>query len=115
MLEHNVELFLAYALNKNKKISEDFYMYYFQWHYLQEIFFPFGQGVSPEHRWTLKDSILMNFPIVYPPYEEQVKMAKLLKQKLSMIDDLSKILPKEILRECIASIIYSIITGKTKE
>ncbi|MBP6879632.1 MAG: restriction endonuclease subunit S [Candidatus Pacebacteria bacterium] len=96
----------------NKKISSEFYTYYFQWHYLQEILFPFGQGVSPEHRWTLKDRILLNFPIVFPPYEEQVKIANTLKQKMSMIEDLAKILPKEIIRECISSIIYSAITTK---
>ncbi len=106
---------LAYTVlrpKKNKKISEDFYMYYFQWHYLQEIFFPFGQGVSPDHRWTLKDRILLNFPIVCPPYDEQIRMAKDIKQKLSTVDDLSGTLPKEILRECMSSIIYSALTKK---
>jgi type I restriction enzyme S subunit len=108
---------LAYTVlkpRKNMKISRDFYTYYFQWHYLQEILFPFGQGVSPDHRWTLKDRILLNFPIIYPPYAEQVKIASYLKSKIDTVKELSKILPKNMLSEYTASLIYSAVTGNIK-
>ncbi|MEN9340271.1 MAG: hypothetical protein RIQ62_1583 [Bacteroidota bacterium] len=108
--KHDGVISLAYTVLrplKNENISNDFYTYYFQWHYLQEILFPFGQGVSPDHRWTLKDRILLNLPLVFPPHDEQVRIAKDIKQKLSVVDELSGTLPKDILRECMSSIIYT--------
>lgn len=108
---------LAYTVLKptnTKKIFQSYYTYYFQWHYIQEILYPFGQGVSPDHRWTLKDRILMNFPVAYPPYEEQVKIAQYLDQQMAILKDLSKILPKDILLEYTASLIFSAVTGKIK-
>ena len=38
------------------------------------IFWPFGKGVSYEHRWTLNDDTLLNFPIIRLPLDEQSKI-----------------------------------------
>lgn len=87
---------LAYTTIRKKestKLFLKYYKYYFQWHYLNEIFFPFGQGVSIDHRWVLKDEILLNFPILIPPVEDQIKISNFLDNNTKIIQDL--ILKKE--------------------
>lgn len=82
---------LAYTTIRKKKRTDIFlkyYKYFFQWYYLDEILFPFGQGVSVEHRWTLKDDILLNFPILVPPIETQKRIADFLDEKTKNIDEL---------------------------
>ena len=78
------------TLKKTKDINTTFYNYFFQKHYYEKIFFPFGEGVSVDHRWTLKDFVLMNFPVVAPPKEEQDKIVNFLNNKLEKIDQILK-------------------------
>lgn len=106
---------LAYTTIREKKKNKSFlkyYKYFFQWHYLHEIFFPFGQGVSVDHRWTLKDDILMNFPILVPPLEIQKNIADFLDEKTKIIDELvvNKVKMIELLREKRAALITHAVT-----
>ena len=43
----------------------------FQRNYKERIFWWYGQGVSLDHRWELKDKTLMNFPILIPTEIDQ--------------------------------------------
>jgi len=106
---------LAYTTIREKKKNESFlkyYKYFFQWHYLHEIFFPFGQGVSVDHRWTLKDDILMNFPVLVPPLETQKNITDFLDEKTKVIDELVTKKEKmiELLREKRAALIAHAVT-----
>ena len=72
---------LAYSVLRKRhkvKIFLKYYKYYFQWHYLDEILFPFGQGVSVDHHWTLKDNILLILQLVMLR-PQIVKASKILK------------------------------------
>ena len=87
--QYNGVISPAYAtLKPTKKIETKYFNYFFQKHYFEKIFFPFGQGVSVDHRWTLKDFTLLNFPIIKPTFEEQEKIAKFLDNKLEKIDQI---------------------------
>lgn len=70
----------------DKNTNSDFYGYFFQKHYFEGIFYPFGNGVSVDHRWTLKDDTLMNFPLLVIPEKEQTKIANYLDEKIQLID-----------------------------
>lgn len=102
------------VLRPFKEMEHKFYKYYFKWHYLQRIFFPFGQGVSTDHRWTLKDKTLMNFPIVYPPLEEQEVIGKYIEGKEKSFFNAENLILSQIekLKEYRSSLIYSAVTGK---
>ena len=71
---------------KKKETNSQFYNYFFQKHYFEGIFHPYGNGVSVDHRWTLKDDTLLNFPIVECSEDEQIRIAKFLDEKASSID-----------------------------
>ncbi len=106
---------LAYTTIRKKEkavLFLKYYKYFFQWHYLNEIFFPFGQGVSVDHRWVLKDEILLNFPILVPPIESQQQIADFLDKKTRIIDELIAKKEKmvDLLREKRAAIIISAVT-----
>lgn len=109
---------LAYSVLRKRSgvnIHLKYFKYYFQWHYLDEIFFPFGQGVSADHRWTLKDNILLNFPILFPPLETQKRIVDFLDEKTEVIDEL--VAKKERLIEKQRELIFSLVLGndvKTK-
>lgn len=82
---------LAYTIIRKKpnvNINLKYYSYYFYWHYLQQILFPYGKGVSTDHRWTLQDDILMNFPVLCPKKEDQNTMSELLDKKTVLIDQI---------------------------
>lgn len=70
----------------DKNTNSDFYGYFFQKHYFEGIFYPFGNGVSVDHRWTLKDDTLVNFPLLIVPNSEQIKIANYLDEKTQLID-----------------------------
>ena len=78
----------AYSTLRKKdiEINSDFYGYFFQKHYFEGIFYPFGNGVSVDHRWTLKDDTLINFPLIVIPKDQQQKIATYLDEKTSLID-----------------------------
>ncbi len=106
---------LAYSVLRKRqkvKIYLKYYKYYFQWHYLDKILFPFGQGVSVDHRWTLKDNILLNFPILIPPLEDQKQIADFLDKKTKLIDQIIEKKKKliELLKEKRISIITQAVT-----
>ncbi len=75
-----------YTLKPNKDIDPEYYKYYLQKHYYEKIFFPFAEGVSVDHRWTLKKEDFLNFSIIKPPLEEQKQIANYLDKKTSKID-----------------------------
>lgn len=75
-------------LRKKGNASSRYYDYYFKLQYWSLAFFAHGKGVSFEHRWTLSNETLMNYFIPIPPYEEQLKIANLLDEKVSQIDTL---------------------------
>jgi type I restriction enzyme S subunit len=99
-----------------RPISNDvnikFYTYYFQTHYKEKIFFPFGEGVHYEFRWGLGTETLRNFPVVVPPITEQQKIVSFLDTKTSLIDSLiEKTLRKiELLNEKRVSVVNEVIT-----
>lgn len=97
---------------KDSKINSQFYNYFFQKHYFEEIFHPFGNGVSVDHRWTLKDDTLVNFPVVIIPFEQQTKIAKYLDEKTAMIEEIIKKKTKliELLKEKRAVVINNTVT-----
>ncbi len=106
---------LAYSVLRKRSgvnIHLKYFKYYFQWHYLDEIFFPFGQGVSADHRWTLKDNILLNFPVLFPPLETQKRIVDFLDEKTEVIDELVAKKEKliELLREKRAALITRAVT-----
>ena len=102
---------------KDNKINSQYYNYFFQKHYFEGIFYPFGNGVSVDHRWTLKDDTLINFPILGIPFEQQIKIANYLDEKTSSIDQIIKKKQKliELLREKRTAIIANEVVKKSKE
>lgn len=114
---HEGVISLAYTVLRplsKSKVFTDYYKYYFQWHYYQKILFNFGQGVSPAHRWTLKDEVLLNFPILCPPIEVQKETAHFLEKKLEIIQKILSFAEIEKLKEYRSSLIYHAVTGKIK-
>lgn len=75
-----------YTLKPNKCINPNYYKYYLQKHYYEKIFFPFAEGVSVDHRWTLKKEDFLNFSLIKPPIDEQKQIANYLDKKTSKID-----------------------------
>ena len=66
----------------------DFYKYYFQTHYTEKIFFPFGEGVHYQYRWGIGTETLKNFPIVIPPKHQQDRIVSFLDKKTMLINEL---------------------------
>lgn len=75
-----------YTLKPNQDVDPEYYKYYLQKHYYEQIFFPFAEGVSVDHRWTLKKEDFLNFGLIKPPLEEQKQIANYLDQKTAKID-----------------------------
>lgn len=75
-----------YTLKPNKDIDPEYYKYYLQKHYYERIFFPFAEGVSVDHRWTLKKEDFLNFSLIKPPLGEQKQISKYLDKQTSKID-----------------------------
>ncbi|MGW7876454.1 restriction endonuclease subunit S [Staphylococcus xylosus] len=67
-----------------------FFNYYFKMQYWVGSFFAHGKGVSFENRWTLNYETLRNFPILFPPLNEQQKIVKFLDDNLSYINSLTE-------------------------
>ncbi|MFA5931873.1 MAG: restriction endonuclease subunit S [Candidatus Paceibacterota bacterium] len=102
---------------KDKKTNSQYYNYFFQKHYFEGIFHPFGNGVSVDHRWTLKDDTLVNFPILIISPEQQTKIADYIDDKTIMIEEIIEKKEKqiELLKEEIVSIAMNEqIKGKGK-
>jgi type I restriction enzyme, S subunit len=96
----------------SESVSIKFYTYYFQTHYKERIFFPFGEGVHYEYRWGLGTETLRNFPIVVLPLSEQQQIVSFLDTKTSLIDSLiGKTQRKiELLKEKRTSLINEVVT-----
>lgn len=75
-----------YTLKPNKDIDPEYYKYYLQKHYYERIFFPFAEGVSVDHRWTLKKEDFLNFSLIKPPIKEQKQIANYLSKQTAKID-----------------------------
>lgn len=67
-----------------------FFNYYFKIQYWIGSFFAHGKGFSFENRWTLNYETLRNFPILFPPLNEQQKIVKFLDDNLSYINSLTE-------------------------
>lgn len=79
----------AYVNLKHKSgIDPRYYEYYFKYQYWCMAFFAHGKGVSFDNRWTLNNETLMKYPLLNPPYEEQVRIADYLDAKRTEIDSL---------------------------
>ena len=96
----------------SSKVDIKFYTYYFQTHYKEKIFFPFGEGVHYEYRWGLGTETLKNFPIVVPPIHEQQQIVSFLDTKTSLIDSLIEKTQRkiELLKEKRTSLINEVVT-----
>ena len=96
----------------SNKVNIKFYTYYFQTHYKEKIFFPFGEGVHYEYRWGLGTETLKNFPIVVPPLNEQQQIVSFLDTKTSLIDSLIEKTQRkiELLKEKRTSLINEVVT-----
>lgn len=69
-----------------------YYDYYFKIQYWSMAFFSHGKGVSFENRWTLNTETLMNYPVICPPHDVQIKIANYLDDKCKKIN---KMIAKE--------------------
>ena len=102
--------------NIDNRINLDFYKFYFQMLYHHKYLFPFGEGVSFVHRWTLKNEIFLNYPILKNEKINQHKIANFLDIKTSEFDSI--ISKKELLikklEEAKKSLISEVVTGKVK-
>ena len=96
----------------SSEVDIKFYTYYFQTHYKEKIFFPFGEGVHYEYRWGLGTETLKNFPIVVPPLLEQQQIVSFLDTKTSLIDSLIEKTQRkiELLKEKRTSLINEVVT-----
>lgn len=74
------------VLGCKEKVDTNFYKYFFQWHYNDQIFYHMGRGVSEDHRWTLEEKVLFNYKIVLPPLHTQKAIASYLDIKIKQID-----------------------------
>jgi type I restriction enzyme S subunit len=98
-----------YVFRPNGKFLVDpgYYEQYFKWHYFSDIFYSYGNGVGrPEGsggRWTLQRETLMNFPILYPPIEDQVAISGFLTSKITAARELVK--QKQLVVESIESLL----------
>ena len=88
-----------------------FYYFYFSL-YLQGIYNFMGMGV----RASLNVNDLLNIPLLHPPIEEQVRIAKYLDQNLSTLSHFGKESKGtfRVIKEYRASLIYHAVTGKIK-
>jgi type I restriction enzyme, S subunit len=103
----------AYTILKPKiELSKSFYGRWFQKHYLEVIFWPFGKGVSYEHRWTLGDETLLNFPIVKPPLEEQQKISRIINNiyELTSLIESKLLLEIDLIKEKRLAFITQVVT-----
>lgn len=104
----------AYTILRPRQDREDTHYFekFFQYHYLQNIFFPFGKGVSYDYRWTLPDETLKNFPIAIPPEEIQKEIADFLDEKTEKVDRVIEKKKKliELLKEKRSSLITHAVT-----
>lgn len=77
----------AYSTLQSKKIlSNQYYNRYIQIMYFNKFLYGLGEGVSQEHRWTLKNETLLNLPIIEPPIEEQIAIVEFLDKKTTEIE-----------------------------
>lgn len=102
--------------NIDNRINLDFYKFYFQMLYHHKYLFPFGEGVSFVHRWTLKNEIFLNYPILKNEKINQQKIANFLDIKIAEFDTIisKKELLIEKLEEAKKSLISEVVTGKVK-
>ena len=102
--------------NIDNRINLDFYKFYFQMLYHHKYLFPFGEGVSFVHRWTLKNEIFLNYPILKNEKINQHKIANFLDIKTSEFDSIisKKEQLIEKLEEAKKSLISEVVTGKVK-
>ena len=102
--------------NIDNRINLDFYKFYFQMLYHHKYLFPFGEGVSFVHRWTLKNEIFLNYPILKNEKINQQKIANFLDIKTAEFDSIisKKQQLIEKLEEAKKSLISEVVTGKVK-
>ena len=108
--------YISFKKKKNMRINLDYYKFYFQLHYHHNYLFPFGEGVSIIHRWTLKNEIFLNLPIIQSSKKEQDKIANFLSEKNKSFDDVI-LLKEELifkLQDAKQSLISEVVTGKLK-
>ena len=68
--------------------TPEFFNYYFKYQYWSMAFFAHGRGVSFDNRWTLTNEVLRNYPVLYPPVQEQKAIANYLDKECARIDDI---------------------------
>ncbi|MBK7431911.1 MAG: restriction endonuclease subunit S [Bacteroidetes bacterium] len=70
----------------NKDISDQYYLYIFQFCYYNKIFFGLGQGVSQLGRWRMPAESFNNFIVPLPSLQEQLIIVEYIKKSTSLID-----------------------------
>lgn len=68
--------------------TPEFFNYYFKYQYWSMAFFAHGRGVSFDNRWTLTNEVLRNYPVLYPPVQEQKTIADYLDKECARIDNI---------------------------
>lgn len=98
-------------------INVEYYKYFFQKHYRENILFPFGEGVHYQYRWGLGSETLLNFPVLCPPLSEQNIIVDYLNVKSEKIDRLIKfkVGKIELLKEKKTSLINHVVTKGINE
>lgn len=97
---------------RENNLDVGYFNYFFQIHYKERIFFPFGEGVHYQYRWGLGSETLMNFPVLFPSIFVQQQIVSYLDLKTQLIDNLiqQKIKKIELLKEKRTSLINHVIT-----
>ncbi|HII4466010.1 restriction endonuclease subunit S [Clostridium perfringens] len=109
--------YIIFTERENSKLCNNYYKYYFQMHYHNNFLFPWGEGVSFQHRWTLKNETFLNLPIIYSNnIFEQKKIGDFLDKKTAEFDSIisKKEALIEKLEEAKKSLISEVVTGKVK-
>ena len=84
------------SITLSKKCYIDFYVYLFQKFYHERILFPYGKGVSFDHRWTINNETFFGLSTLFPPYKEQQQIANFLDKATAKIDTLIEKQTKQI-------------------
>lgn len=104
----------VFMLNEKEKHNSQYYLYFMQMCYFNQIFYGLGQGVSGMGRWRLQADKFLNFTVPVPPHNEQNEIVEFLNEKCAEIDALverkSRLLSE--LETYKKSLIYEYVTGK---
>ena len=98
----------------DKSSVDQYYLYLMQMGYTNKIFFGQGQGVATVGRWRFQTEPFKNFPLPYPPINEQQEIVVFINKQTAKIDGLTQRTQQSIalLKEHRTALISAAVTGK---